>query len=167
GNRALTEPWVKDAGVGLFTPVDWALGEMRFSGYFSPLNRDEEAVRVAEYLGLSAGERENKSVYVELNRQGDEARRFSIDRHLLEITEKRQRTWRMLQELAGLVTPFTARVREEAEAAVAAEHEEALQMQADKYEQRISDLTDQLQQETRKAMHERLMRLAGYREPAQ
>ncbi|MEW8198674.1 MAG: hypothetical protein AB2540_09270 [Candidatus Thiodiazotropha endolucinida] len=167
GNPALTEPWENDAGVGVYTPVDWALGETRFSGYFSPLNRDEEAVRLAEYLDLSAGEREDKSVYVELSRQGDEVQRFSIDRHLLEITEKRQRTWRMLQELAGLVTPFTARVREEAEAAVAEDHEEALQMQADKYEQRINDLTNQLQQETRKAMHERLMRLAGYRESAQ
>ena len=68
----------------------------------------------------------------------------------------------MLQELAGLVTPFTERVRREAEQQVAEERSAELARQAEAYETKIHTLRSDMQKETRQAVRERLMALAGY-----
>jgi len=69
-----------------------------------------------------------------------------------------------LQELAGLVTPFTARVQQEAQAAVAAERKSELAALTADYERRIRDLRADFEQELRRDIKDRLMGLAGYRE---
>ncbi len=142
------------------------MGERRFADYFQPLQEDDaEPTPLAEYLALSERERSKRTAIVEQSSGEGEAQRFRVDPQLVRISEERQQAWRMLQELAGLVTPFTERVQREAQAQVAAEHEAELRAQADDYEQRLSDLRSALQEETRQEMRERLLQLAGYRDP--
>ena len=163
-NPAPQDPWILIPDGTAFTPAQWALGERRFSDYFQPLQEDDtEPVLMAEYLTLPEGERGRRTPIVESNANEGETKRFRVDQRLVRISEERQQAWRMLQELAGLVTPFTARVQQEAEARVAVDREAELSAQADDYEQRLSDLRSALQEETRKEMRERLMQLAGYR----
>jgi hypothetical protein len=81
---------------------------------------------------------------------------------LAQVCLQRQQAWRTLQELAGLVTPFTERVRREAEAAVAAERAAELAALRSDYEQRLAEQQDQQLEQTRQAMRERLLQLAGY-----
>ena len=142
-----------------------ALGERRFRDYFRPLQADAaEPVPMAEYLTLPEAERRKRTPFVQRTTNGGEARRYRVDQRLVRISEDRQQAWRMLQELAGLVTPFTARVQREAQASVAADREAELRAQAQDYEQRIGELRNALQEETRQEMRERLMQLAGYRD---
>ena len=68
----------------------------------------------------------------------------------------------MLQELAGIVTPFTARVRQEAERQVAEERARELAAQARDHEERIQGLRAEMTEQNRREVRERLMRLAGY-----
>lgn len=162
-NPAPLSPWFHAASGTAFTPADWALGEERFSHGFSPLEADDEkAIPIEQYLALPQKEREKQTPFVEQASNGSEPQRLRVDKHLVRVTEESQQTWRMLQELAGLVTPFTDRVRQEAEARVAENHEAELAAQAKDYEQRLRDLRSTLQEENRSEVRERLLRLAGY-----
>ncbi len=153
-------PWSGEA----LTPALWALGEGRFAGLFSPLAEDDpEPLALAAYLELDAAGRRRHSPVVEQAANGSAPRRLRVDPALVQAAEQRQQAWRMLQELAGLVTPFTERVREEAEAAVAAERQAELEQQAADYEARIRELREQIQSENREQIRERLLQMAGYR----
>ena len=68
----------------------------------------------------------------------------------------------MLQEVAGLVTPFTARVEQAARDQVAADHEADLASLRADYESRIAALQAEMLEKTRVEMRERMMQLAGY-----
>jgi pyruvate-ferredoxin/flavodoxin oxidoreductase len=167
GNPAPREPWhgpPEDGGA--FTPAHWALGEGRFADRFEPLAEDApNPLPVADFLALSDKDRRNKTAFVEQAANGERARRLRVDGRLLQVCGQRLQAWRMLQELAGLVTPFTERVRQEAAQQVAAERQAELAQQARDYEQRIAGLRAELQEQNRRAMRERLMQLAGYRRP--
>ncbi|MCU7815300.1 MAG: 4Fe-4S binding protein [Candidatus Thiodiazotropha sp. (ex Rostrolucina anterorostrata)] len=158
------EQWVMDHEGRAITPAEWALGEARFTDCYSPLNEGDEGVGVAEYLAMSEMERNKRVPTVGQPVNGEQVSRVRVDERLLKVIEERQASWRMLQELAGLVTPFTARVQQQEQARVAAAHEADLKALADEYEQRIRELSSQLQQQTRQAMRDRLMQLAGYRD---
>ena len=167
GNPAPLDTWNMISDGSACTPAQWALGEERFCDWFLPLQEDAaDPTPIAEYLTLPRRERSKRTPFVEQTTSGSETQRFSVDQWLVRISEERQDSWRMLQELAGLVTPFTARVERAAEARVAADHKAELSAQAEVYEQRLRGLRNALQEENRQQMRERLMQLAGYRDAA-
>jgi pyruvate-ferredoxin/flavodoxin oxidoreductase len=168
GNPEPLEPWdVFPDGAG-FTPAQWALGERRFADLFSPLGEDAATpVPLADYLDLPDSERGKRTPYVEQAANGGEARRLRVDERLIRVCLERQQAWRTLQELAGLVTPFTARVQKEAEEKVAAEHRAELKALEADYERRLRELRAQYREELRQDVRERLMVLAGYGNPPQ
>lgn len=166
GNPEPRMSWSADSVTGAPTPAHWALGEERFSELFQPLQGDApDPVPLASYLALGDQERRKKTPFVERGSNGGEPQRLRVDDRLVSVCDERQQAWRMLQELAGLVTPFTDRVREEAEEAVAAERKVELEAQAADYEARIRGLQDTMREQTRQEMRARLMQLAGYGEP--
>lgn len=157
-------PWAGSVLEEVPTPASWALGEARFAGYFAPLREDApNPLPLSQYLLLDPAEREGKTPFVSKAQNGAEATRFSVDAHLVRASEERLHAWRTLQELAGQVTPFTARVEQEVRAQVAAEHESALASLRQEYEQRIRNLETEMREKTREEIRERLLRLAGYR----
>ncbi len=149
------------------TPAHWALSEARFRHWFEPLAEDAtDPLPVDAYLELSERERRDRTPYVSQEQpQGDPAR-YRVAPELIAVCRERRDAWRLLQELSGLVTPFTERVRREAEEQVAAERRAELEAQAAVYEQKLTDLRAELQQELRGDIRERLMILAGYRHQA-
>jgi len=162
GNPEPRESWSGDNA----TTAHWALGEGRFANLFTALAEDaKEPLPLAEYLGLPSAQRAKHTPFVE-QRLDDESKRLRVDPRLVQASEERQAVWRMLQELAGEVTPFTERVRREAEAAVADERQAELAAQAADYEAQISALRDQLLEETRYQIRDRLVQMAGYGQPA-
>jgi len=166
GNPEPDRNWVvvgpEDGGEGL-TPAHWALGEKRFAGFFTPLAEGAPTpLPLADWLDLPETERGGKTPYVTAPGENGEPRRLRVDPRLALVSGERQHAWRTLQELAGVVTPFTARVRAEAEAAVAAERETELAAQKADYEVRIQRLRDELQDAIRNDMRERLLQLTGY-----
>jgi pyruvate-ferredoxin/flavodoxin oxidoreductase len=81
---------------------------------------------------------------------------------MVKACEERLHGWRVLQELAGLVTPFTDRIELEAQEKVAAARAAELAALKAEYEARIADLQKEVLEETRVEVRERLMALAGY-----
>jgi pyruvate-ferredoxin/flavodoxin oxidoreductase len=155
--------WTESAAGEALTPAHFALQEARFKDWLSPLADDAPSpVGLATWLALPERDQQRQTPYVSRQREDQAAARYAVSPELARVCARRAEAWRTLQELAGLVTPFTERVRAEAEAAVAAERKAELAAQKADYERRIAELRAELEQEYRIEIRDRLMALAGY-----
>ena len=69
--------------------------------------------------------------------------------------------WQTLQELAGIVTPFTERLEQEIRADVAAEHQADLDAQKKASEAEIREIKEKTQAEIASKIRSRLLQLAS------
>ncbi len=165
GNPHPEAQWSLDEDGVTQTPINWALGEKRFSMLFSPLTEDTPSpTTIDAYLGLDVLARQGKTPYVAVKRATEEdgELRYRIDALLVSAVEERLHTWRTLQELAGIETPFTTHIEKQAQERVAQLHEAELVAIKASYEQRIQNLRDEMQGEIAQQIRGRLMSLAGF-----
>jgi len=91
------------------TPADWALGQRRFAAQFEPLADDAPGpITLAAWLQLDAKGRKGKTPFVETQEE-----RYAVSPALSDMSAQCLANWQTLQELAGLVTPFTEQVEQE------------------------------------------------------
>ena len=158
GNKDAGDVWCAGEN-GPFTPAHWALTESRFASHMNPLKQDASGpTPIAEYLLLSGEQCIGKTPYVEVD-----DRRIGISDELAGALAERVALWRTLQEVAGLVTPFTERIRNEAEQDIAAEHQSDLQKLRDEYEAKIKALGEEKQSEIAEKIKNQLLVLTGYK----
>jgi len=93
----------------------------------------------------------------------DEERRYSIAPALLDAVVNCLDTWRTLQELSGIVTPFTERLEQEIRAAVADEHRAELEEQKRASQAEITALREKTEAEIASKIRSRLLDLASPR----
>jgi len=105
-----SNPGVTDDWAGL-RPTEWAAGEKRFSALMTAPQVGERTVDLSDYLELPADERTAVRPVVKV---GDST--FKVSRKLVEMTERRRQVWVILQELAGVRSPFSEQIRAEVEA---------------------------------------------------
>lgn len=155
---------------GARTFAEWAYTEQRFQHHFSEAAEDASTVPVEEYLAMDAPSRSGKTpVLLVRDREEEdqdggedeeqEARRVAVSLDLIRAMEDQRDCWQMLQELAGEVTPFTDKVRDEAEQEVAARHQEELDTLKSEYEQKMSTLTTEVKQEVAGRIRGQLVKL--------
>ncbi len=141
----------------LLTPADWAFGQERFAGYFEPLTDDAPTpTALHEWLQLDARGRMRKTPYVSSGEL-----RYSVASPMTDMALQCLETWQTLQELAGVVTPFTDRLEQDIRAEVAAEHEAELAAQHKEAEERIEALRQKTEAEIAGKIRSRLMQLAS------
>lgn len=70
--------------------------------------------------------------------------------------------WRMLQEIAGIQTPFTERIQLQLEQELRTKHERELQQLKRQHEAELAALSEQSQQRMHQELSDRLMALAGF-----
>jgi len=80
------------------------------------------------------------------------------------LDSKRRDHWAVLQELAGVVTPFTETIRQELETQVRGEQTIAIESLTREHKSQVAHLKDTQRSEQAARLRERLMRLAGYPE---
>jgi pyruvate-ferredoxin/flavodoxin oxidoreductase len=161
-NPDVKQTFCADAERGVLTPVHWAATERRFSAHLPDLDpSDPEPLPIREFLELDRAQREGKTPFIELEIDGVE-RKLRIDDVLLRDAEQRLRLWRTLQELAGVVTPFTQAVREEAERELSTTHTSDIELLKRKYEAEIAELKASFDTDAARRVTSRLMELAGY-----
>jgi len=162
GNPQIDETMVTDASRERpLTAADWAIGQQRFGSHFRPL-ADDAATPVAlhEWLQQDATSRKRKTPYVAVG-AGEEEQRYSMTPAMIEMAEERMQTWQTLQELAGVVTPFTERLEQEIRAEVAAEHQAELDAQTKDSEARIAEIKDKVETEIASKIRSRLIALSS------
>ncbi len=158
-DRLLVEP---EEGAAV-TPVDWAFAQRRFRNHFEPLGQSAPGpVPAHEWLQLDALGRRGKTPFV-ASVEGETEQRYGISAALLRAADHCLDSWRTLQELAGVVTPFTRRLEEEIRAAVAAEHEAELDAQKRAAATELNEVRQKTQAEIAATMRSRLLELATRR----
>ncbi|UCD74034.1 MAG: hypothetical protein JSV91_09605 [Phycisphaerales bacterium] len=162
GNPDIDSLWCRDEHDGVLTPVDWAATERRFAHHFRPLASDDPIhTPVAQYLDLSPSERSGKTPFVAV-KGGDEETRLRVGPALIADADHRMRLWRTIQELAGVVTPFTEKVREAAEQDLSQAHADEIARLKQEYETKIAELTAGFEAEATQRVTDRLLAIAGY-----
>ncbi len=142
------------------TPAHWALTEKRFAACFSAAGDDDIALQ--EFLELDAKGRKRKTPCITVGEPPDEVR-YRVSSGLVEMAGNRLQAWRTLQELAGVVTPFTAAVEQQVEERVAAEHEAKLAARQQESEQKIGELQKNVEMEIAAKIRGRLLELATHK----
>ena len=160
GNPALSEPWAKDAAGAPMTPAHFALGEARFAAHFGSV--DAAARPVNDWSLGSAEARRGQQPVIQ---QGDTE--FGLDADLAGWVLERLDAWRTLQELAGVVTPFTSEVRTAAERDLALSHQTELATLRAEYEAKLASLRQAELEQATDRLGARLLELAGYSPRAQ
>ncbi len=161
-NPALKDTWALTEDDLPLTLVHWALSEQRFASCFSTLAADAPApTELLSYLELDNKARSTKTPFINIQ-QGDKQNRLRISSALIKVTEEQSHGWQTLQELAGISTPFTKRIIQEATDNVANAHQAELASLKKDYEARILNVQNNMQSALAQQIHERLMTLAGY-----
>ncbi len=141
------------------TPADWALGQQRFARHFEPLAEDAAgAVPMHEWLQLEPKSRKGKTPFVVA--PGDDEQRFAVSPVLAASASERLAGWQMLQELAGIVTPFTDQLEQDIREEVAAEHQAELDDQKQAAAAELRAVEEKTQAEIAKNLRSRLLQLA-------
>ena len=142
-----------------FTVAHWAATEERFSGHFKSAV-DDEAIDLTEYIGLTERARKGKSAFITIE-SGDESIKKGVDGDLIKATEAATDAWQVLQELSGVVTPFTAAVEETVRQQLKTEHDAEIATIRAEYEQQLKDLSDNIRSEVAGTVRSQLVRLVG------
>ncbi|WP_240991974.1 pyruvate ferredoxin oxidoreductase [endosymbiont of Riftia pachyptila] len=146
------------------TPAHWALTEQRFASRFRALaDNDPAPTTLLDWLELEPAARQKKTPILSVTQGKGDAMVLRVDPELAQMAADRLHIWRTLQELAGIVTPFTARVEAEAEERVATQHQAELAALKADYEQQLNATRDSAQTQIAQQLQDRLMHLAGYR----
>ncbi len=164
GNPELEMPWLANENGTPFTPAQWALSERRFAGRFAPItNEDPAPTALDAWLGLESEARQGKTPFIMVSNDGEEGQRIRVDSELAAEIAERAQTWRTLQELAGIETPFAAAITQAAEERLAKEHETVLVALKSEYQQQSSAQQSSAQLEASARVREQLLKLAGYK----
>jgi len=148
-------------GERLLTLADWALGQERFASQFVPLAGDAATpTPLHEWLLLDTKGQKGKTPYV-LTGDGEEEQRFRVSENLADTAGECLANWQTLQELAGIVTPFTERLEQEIRAQIAAEHQAELNAQKQASAAEILEIQEKTQAEIASKIRSRLLQLAS------
>ena len=143
------------------TLADWALGQERFASQFEPLADDAASpTPLHEWLQLDAKGRKGKTPYVATG-DGEDEQRFAVSQALADTAVQCLANWQTLQELAGVVTPFTEKLEQEIRAQLADEHQAALDAQKQASAAEIREIQEKTQAEIASNIRSRLLQLAS------
>jgi pyruvate-ferredoxin/flavodoxin oxidoreductase len=159
--------WVVDADGGVLTPAHWAAGHARGRSELSVPSGAGEREPIDAYVAMAAEERGDivpvvSGVAVAGGAGGAGGDELAVSPRLVAAVEDRRGHWTTLQELAGLVTPFTRQVRERAERELASEHQQRLDALAQQYEGRLAETREATRQAQVEQLRRRLIDLAGF-----
>lgn len=85
-----------------YTPADFGRTETRFKKQFKKLAADADALPIADYVALPAGERSGKVPFVYATDDNKKLIKLQVSDTLVALVEERRKYWRTLQYLAGI-----------------------------------------------------------------
>lgn len=178
GNGDSTLVWMTDEAENqTLTPAHWAIHEKRFQSHFSALQTNAPfPVELSDWLNLTAAEQKKKTPFVTLSLYEQEedkkdeqkheqkmaVSKMAVSKELASMVINQQNNWRTLQELAGIVTPFTDDVEKCVEQRLSSQHQADLDALREEYEAKIAQLNENYQHETHTKVRNQLLGLAGY-----
>ena len=158
-NPGMLSGWSEIAESGTYTAADWALGEGRFASSFSKIDKEDSPSFMAlkEWLEMDSSTRTG-SVPTLVDGNGVT---YAVDVAMAGSCENLLNNWTTLQEVAGVVTPFTETVRQQIEAEVASEHEAKIAEIIAQHKVEIEELKATQRTEFKEELRARLVQLSS------
>jgi pyruvate-ferredoxin/flavodoxin oxidoreductase len=140
-------------------PVHWAINEHRFQAHFKPLTSIQSvaSIELTAWLQLAITEQPKKIPYVQI---ADD--KIAVSLAFAQMVAQQYNAWQTLQELAGIVTPFTDAVEHSVAQHLRTEHQAELELLRTEYEAKIAQLNESYQQQAHNKIRDQLLGLAGY-----
>jgi pyruvate-ferredoxin/flavodoxin oxidoreductase len=161
GNPEIRCDWARDEAGATLSPAHWVLTEERFAEHLPPLTPElPQPTPFLEWLELPSHTRHGRTPFI-LDGAEPPTRRV-VSPVLAAVAEERLRTWRTLQELAGVVTPFTAQVRERLEIELGARHAKELSELRARHAAELEEARGAVERELGGRVRDSLLQLAGY-----
>lgn len=85
-----------------FTAADFAQHEGRFKKHFHAVTQDDDPLQIDEYIDLSENDRYGKVPFIWSTTAEGKLIKLTMSSAIVELTEERRRSWRMLEYLGGL-----------------------------------------------------------------
>ncbi|MCU7938184.1 MAG: hypothetical protein KZQ64_07465 [gamma proteobacterium symbiont of Bathyaustriella thionipta] len=140
-------------------PVHWALNESRFQAHFTELAGSAvQPVELSDWLQLSTADKDKKTPYM----LDEQENKIAISKDFASIVAASKSTQRTLQELAGIVTPFTDYVEHCVAERLSSEHQAELEALRVEYEAKVKQLEENYNHQTHAKIRNQLLGLAGY-----
>lgn len=166
GNGESSSNWLLDESDKPITPAHWAINEQRFKAHFSLLSKSAALpVPLHEWLKLNTIEQTKKTPYIVSSQNYEEQKgeqKIALSKDFAAMIIEQQHAWRTLQELAGIVTPFTDYVEQIVEQRLCSEHQADLEDLRVEYEEKIKQLEKSYNNQTHAKIRNQLLGLAGY-----
>ena len=144
-----------------YTFAHWAMGEKRFAGQLSAWSEsDNNPVPLVEWMQLPEAERQGKTPFIEQTKP--QLQRLRVHPALAQATLQRSDIWRTLRELAGIDTPFTERVRAEADLNANQQLQARLQALEEQQQAQLAAARREVEDKLVHKLEQRLTLLAGY-----
>jgi pyruvate-ferredoxin/flavodoxin oxidoreductase len=158
GNPDPGSAWSVDPDGLPWTPARWALGEDRFGSELSPLSETAPSpTSIDTWVALDRDQRATKTPTV-VDTVGAT---LAVGHDLAELCRERYEQFRTLQELAGVVTPFTGAVRAQVESELAVAHRAELDALRAEYESKLVEQATQRESAVAARLKARLLELSA------
>jgi len=141
------------------TTADWAATEGRFKKHFKKLKPEswnEDHVPFAEFLGLSAEDRDGKTPFVHVLQPDGTLGRLGVSNEIVRLAEERLRFWSLLRELAGV--KVTTNARDQVVGELESEYTAKVDALRAEYESKIATLQATYPAQVARRMAEALLR---------
>jgi len=160
GNPDADKPRAAGPDGKSLNPALWALGEGRFQNQLAPVAEGDDpgkCLDLGQWLDLEPAQRQGKTPVVS-NAQG---RQFVVASALARAIELRERNWTVLQEISGVLCPFTTKIKARLEADLKSAHLAEIEDLKKLHADRLVQFQQQQQQLQAAQLRERLLKLSG------
>jgi pyruvate/2-oxoacid:ferredoxin oxidoreductase alpha subunit/Pyruvate/2-oxoacid:ferredoxin oxidoreductase delta subunit len=141
------------------TWADWAYTQKDWENHFTSVEEDITNVLIPEYIKLEGKAREGQiPVIMRAGKEG--LKYYSISDKVVGMTEAVLAHWNTLQEVAGLLTEFPMKLREEVAKELSVKYEKEMAELKKDYEQQLSDQKASQTEVLRQQLKEKLVALS-------
>lgn len=144
------------------TFADWAFTQPWFCDHFTPGNKEENLLPLGDYLKLESLDRTKQVPCICYVDEQKGLRQLKVSDAIVRASLSIQETWSLLQELSGLVTPFTTKIRETLQQEFAEKQESTLAALREEHAAQIQNQEANAKRLLAQKLRDRLLVLSGY-----
>lgn len=142
------------------TWADWAFTQSVWKSQFKPVEEEATIIMIPDYLKLNAASR-NERIPVIMRADASGEKYYAVTKKVIEMTEIALSHWNTLQELAGVLTEFPTRLKEEITQEMQAEYEIKVIGIKKEYEAKLKEMEASQAEILRKKLKEKLIALSS------
>lgn len=155
GNPDIEQDFSSFSNDSVVTYADWAYQSPRWKSKFRKVDSTASVCTVSNYLELDTEAQKVPVIAV-----GQDV--FEVPAEIIEACQTVRRQWRLLREMAGLLSPHPVRLKASIEEEWTKKQAAALEKVRDEYERKLREQEQTQVNVMKEKIREKLMQLAGY-----